>query len=75
MLVRFYVWRYHMWDAFFSAIGLLLVFEGVMPFVRPDRFRQYLTALLSLDNRTLRRGGLVSMVVGAGMIYLVRQGM
>ena len=61
-------------DHFLSALALLLVFEGLMPFVSPDKFRRYLASIMTLDNQMLRRGGLISMVIGAGMLYLVRHG-
>lgn len=60
-----------MWSSFLSALALVLVIEGVLPFLSPDRFRQSLLELASADNQMLRILGLASMILGAGLLYLV----
>ncbi|MFI4967675.1 MAG: DUF2065 domain-containing protein [Gammaproteobacteria bacterium] len=57
---------------FLSAVGLMLVMEGIMPFLDPRTFRRALAAVAQADDRVLRIVGLLSMVVGAGLIYFVR---
>ena len=57
---------------FLSAVGLMLVMEGIMPFLDPRTFRRTLAAVAQADDRVLRIVGLLSMVVGAGLIYFVR---
>jgi hypothetical protein len=53
------------------AIALLLVLEGILPFVNPELFRRTLYAVASMDAPTLRWGGLICMVLGVGLLYLV----
>jgi uncharacterized protein YjeT (DUF2065 family) len=48
------------------------VIEGIMPFLNPKRFKRTLLTAARFDDRTLRFGGLVFMVVGVGLLYLVR---
>jgi uncharacterized protein len=55
-----------------SAVGLMLVLEGLMPFAAPRGFRRTLAAVMQADDRILRLVGLVSMVAGLAMLYLVR---
>ena len=55
-----------------AALGLMLVLEGVLPFLSPDRLRQALIHMVRLNDRTLRLGGLVSMVAGLIVLYLFR---
>lgn len=59
--------------AFLSAVGLMLVVEGMMPFLSPRVFRRSLTAVSQASDRVLRIAGLVSMLAGVALIYLVRQ--
>jgi uncharacterized protein YjeT (DUF2065 family) len=60
------------WDDFLVAVSLLLVIEGVMPFLSPSRSRETMRMVSEMDDRALRILGLVSMVSGVTMLYLVR---
>jgi len=53
------------------AFALLLVLEGVWPFLSPDGLRGALRLMIEQDNRSLRVSGLVSMVVGVLLLYVV----
>ncbi len=57
---------------FLSALALVFVIEGILPFLNPAGFRRTLTTAAGLDDSTLRRLGLVAMILGALMLYLVR---
>lgn len=61
-----------MWNDLLSAIGLMLVLEGIMPFLSPDRVRRTLLELSRLDNRVLRGAGLISMALGLIVLYWLR---
>ena len=54
------------------ALALLLVIEGLLPALSPGTFRRYLTAMMQMDERSLRISGLVSMAIGAMLIYLLK---
>ena len=60
------------WGDLLTALALLLVIEGIMPFVSPQSLRRMLAAAAQLDDRSLRIVGLVSMICGVVMLYLVR---
>ncbi len=60
------------WGDLWAAIALLLVLEGLLPFLSPDFYRRNLSQLLALPDRTLRAIGLGSMVAGLVLLYLVR---
>lgn len=57
---------------FLSAVGLMLVMEGIMPFLSPRSFRRTLAAVVQADDRILRVGGLLSMLAGVALLYFVR---
>jgi len=61
-----------MWDDLLAALALVLVIEGIVPFVSPASMRRMLETVSQIDDRTLRITGLVSMICGLVMLYLVR---
>jgi len=50
------------------------VLEGVMPFLNPPAMKRMLSQLSQLDDRTLRVGGLLSMIAGVVLLVIVRGG-
>jgi len=61
-----------MWNDLWAALALMLVLEGILPFLSPDSLRRLLAAMAAVDNRSLRLSGLISMLAGVGLLYLVR---
>lgn len=61
-----------MWQDLFVGIALVLVFEGIMPFLSPARYRQTLLLASQMNDKTMRAIGLVSMSAGVVVLYLVR---
>ena len=59
------------WDDLGRALCLMLVLEGMIPFLYPARWRQLVASLASTPDRQLRIMGLVSMLIGAGCLYLM----
>ncbi|RLA46923.1 MAG: DUF2065 domain-containing protein [Gammaproteobacteria bacterium] len=57
---------------FLTALCLVLVLEGVLPFLMPRRWRDMILSLAQMDERTIRVIGLASMLLGAGLLYLVK---
>jgi len=53
-----------MGDAFLLACALVLVIEGLMPFISPARWRQVFQQVLQLSDGQIRFIGLCSIVVG-----------
>ena len=60
-----------MWHDLLVALSLMLVIEGVMPFLAPEALRRMLLEVSRQDNRSLRIAGLASMVGGVGLLYLI----
>ncbi len=60
------------WDVMWVATALMLVIEGIIPFLKPDAMRKALTLIAQMDDRSLRIGGLVSMAAGVVLLYLVK---
>jgi len=60
------------WPVFFTAIGLLLVFEGLLPFLSPRFWRGIIQQISLQSDQALRAMGLVSMIIGVSLIYIAR---
>jgi uncharacterized protein len=61
------------WDDLLAALALVMVIEGIVPFVSPHSLRRMLERVSRIDDRTLRLTGLASMICGVIMLYVVRQ--
>ena len=61
-----------MWQELLTALALLLVIEGILPFANPRGFRDMLRMVGEMDEKALRNGGLFSMIAGLLLLYLVR---
>ena len=55
-----------------AAVALFLVLEGMAPFLNPRGMKRALARLLDVGDRELRIAGLGSMLVGVGILFLVR---
>lgn len=61
-----------MFNDLLAALALLLVVEGILPFLNPQALRRTLQTLGQMDDRNLRIMGLVSMLSGLLLLYVVR---
>jgi hypothetical protein len=60
-----------MWHDLSVALALMFVIEGILPFANPGGFRRMLQTVAELDDKALHWGGLASMGLGVGLLYLV----
>ncbi|MCF6354253.1 MAG: DUF2065 domain-containing protein [Candidatus Polarisedimenticolaceae bacterium] len=60
-----------MWHDLFVALALVMVIEGMLPFLNPNGMRQMMRKMSEMDDRTLRMTGLASMLVGVTVLYLI----
>ena len=60
------------WTDFFTALGIVLIIEGIMPFLNPIKWKQMLLLIADLSDSALRIGGLILMISGLLLIYYVR---
>ncbi len=49
----------------------MLVLEGIVPFLSPDTVRRMIATMTQMDDRSMRIAGLLSMLAGLGLLYLV----
>lgn len=60
------------WTDLFSALALVLVIEGIMPFISPKGWRETMLQASKFEDKTLRIIGFVSMLAGVIFLYVMR---
>jgi hypothetical protein len=60
-----------MWERFLGALALVLVIEGLLPFLSPSRWRRLFEQVQRLTDGQLRFMGLVSILAGLLLLALV----
>ncbi len=60
------------WDVLLAGAALMLIFEGVMPFVAPEAWKNTMRLAMALTNGQLRFIGLLAIVAGLALLWIVR---
>ncbi len=60
------------WTDLLSALGLMLILEGLLPFASPSSWRNMLRQVGEAPDNSLRGIGAVSMIVGLLILYFAR---
>ena len=58
-----------MWQEIVTAIALVLIIEGIIPFVSPLRFKNFVERMSQLKDNNLRFIGLISMLIGLLLLF------
>jgi uncharacterized protein YjeT (DUF2065 family) len=59
-------------DELLKMLALLMVVEGILPFLSPEKWRDWMQQVTRAPSLSLRIMGLASMVLGAGLLYVIR---
>ena len=62
-----------MWHDLWIALALMLIVEGVFPFLSPDGLRKALVAIHEMSDSQLRFAGLTSMLFGVVLLYIINR--
>jgi uncharacterized protein len=57
-------------DLLIGAVALVLVIEGLLPFLSPTRWRSVFQKALELNDGQLRFLGLTSMLAGLALLFI-----
>ena len=55
-----------------AAVALVLVLEGIMPFLAPQQWKQMLQQISQMSDKNLRIMGAVMMIVGAVLFKMIQ---
>ena len=61
-----------MWENLIPALALVLVIEGMLPFLSPRGWRDAMSQAAQLPDKVLRTLGFVSMMAGVIILYFVQ---
>lgn len=59
-------------DALLTALALMMVVEGLMPLIAPQRWRDVFSRLLAMNDGQIRFAGLASILMGLLGLFLLR---
>ncbi|MDP2834266.1 MAG: DUF2065 domain-containing protein [Pseudomonadota bacterium] len=59
-----------MGDVWLPALALMLVMEGVLPFLAPTAWRETFSRMIQFNNGQVRFMGLLSMLAGLALLFL-----
>lgn len=60
-----------MWESLLIAIALMLILEGMLPFLSPQTWREAFRKMIEIDDHQIRFIGLTSMLVGLMLLLIV----
>lgn len=58
-------------DWLLGALALMLVLEGLLPFLHPEAWRRVFESALQLSNGQIRFLGLASLLMGCGLLWVI----
>jgi hypothetical protein len=60
------------WADFWAAMAIVLILEGLIPFISPRGYKNMVQQMATMPEQTLRVVGLFLMAGGLLFLYLVR---
>ena len=60
------------WTEILTAIALVLIIEGMLPFIGPGKYKQLVAQVAQLSDNQLRTFGLSAMIAGLLLLFFVR---
>jgi uncharacterized protein YjeT (DUF2065 family) len=60
------------WTELFSALALVFIIEGIIPFINPQGYKNTMQQMLATPDPTLRVVGFGLMLVGALSLFFIR---
>lgn len=60
------------WTEILTALALVFVIEGMLPFISPAKYRQMVAEVTRLSDSSIRNVGLIVMVAGLLLLFVVR---
>jgi uncharacterized protein YjeT (DUF2065 family) len=69
----FFMWNgFAVWQELFTALALVLVLEGILPFLSPRGFKESMRMVADMQEKSLRMLGFAAMLIGLLILYFAR---
>ena len=59
------------WQEILTVISILFIIEGLIPFVSPSKYKNFVSSMSKLNTNNLRILGFISMIFGVLLLVLV----
>ena len=59
------------WNDLLAALALVLIIEGILPFLAPSKLKEVYQSVLEMPDKSLRLMGFGSMVAGLILLFLI----
>ena len=60
------------WTEVLTTLALVLVLEGMLPFISPSHYRRMVEEVTRLGDNSIRNIGLIVMIAGLLLLFVVR---
>ncbi len=60
-----------LWHDLGVALCLVMVIEGIMPFLFPKHWKESMLKIAEIDDKAMRAFSLAMMLIGTGLLYLI----
>ncbi|MFT5505345.1 MAG: hypothetical protein ACI845_001520 [Gammaproteobacteria bacterium] len=60
------------WTDLLAALALVLIIEGLMPFISPAGYKETMKQMISMSDSSIRKIGLGLMIAGVVSLLLIR---
>ena len=59
------------WQEILTVISILFIIEGLIPFISPSKYKNFVSSMSKLNTNNLRILGFISMIFGVLLLVLV----
>lgn len=59
------------WDVLLAGVALMLIFEGIMPFVAPEAWKKTMRQVVDLSSGQLRFVGMLAIAAGLFLLSFI----
>jgi len=60
-------------DFFLCVVGMVMVVEGIPYFAFPEKMKRWIQTVIAMPSGSLRRFGLILMILGLLLVYMGRR--
>ncbi len=59
------------WQEILTVVSILFIIEGLIPFISPSKYKNFVSSMSKLNTNNLRILGFISMIFGVLLLFLV----
>ena len=59
------------WQEILTVVSILFIIEGLIPFISPSKYKNFVSSMSKLNTNNLRIIGFISMIFGVLLLVLV----